>query len=279
MNLFQLRSCRLYTQKPIQSDFPAHIHHEYELFCFLAGDAAYSVEGNIYPLSPGDILLLKVAETHSLLLKSDMPCKRITIHFKPTDDMPIDILATFKTAVVDRPIGYYNLYSSTSFDTSRWLYYIDRICDETDTMRQQVYLLVLLQELASNFALLLERDQNMDSDIVIKITHYIERHLSDHLTLDAVCKRFFISESQLTRVFKKTLGVTVGEYILTKRLVYAHNLIKEGTKPTAAHVQCGFNDYSSFYRSYKKRFGYSPKITNSNLAIEESILLERPFEI
>ena len=32
----------------------------------------------------------------------------------------------------------------------------------------------------------------------------------------------------------------------------------QGVQPTKACAQAGFNDYSTFYRGYKKHFGYSP---------------------
>lgn len=264
MNLFQIRPCRIYSEKPEQSHFPPHVHNEYEIFVFLSGDANYSVEGTVYKLSPGDILLLKNIETHNLILKSDAPYKRITIHFKASDDMSDEIMNTFSAAVINRPIGYYNLYSSTYFDTKQWLYYIEHICDEKNKIKQQIYLLVLLQELASVFPQLEDQNLNTDTDIVIKVTHYIDRHLADCLNLDVICKRFSISEAQLSRTFKKNLGTTVGDYILTKRLMHAHNLIEGGLKPTQAYAQCGFNDYSSFYRAYKKKFECAPKETKSN---------------
>lgn len=261
MNLFQIRAVKLDDENPVQEP---HIHNEYEIFCFLAGDAIYSVEGTIYRLSPGDILIMKNAETHNLTLKKKSPYKRITVHFKPIGEMSDDMIQTFMTAFIDRPIGRYNLYSSTHFKTNQWLYYLERMCNETDKIKQQVYLMALLQELSSTFPLVKEQLPTADSDIVIKVTHYIDRHLTDSLNLDVICKRFFISEAQLTRNFKKNLGTTVGEYILAKRLMLAHTLIEEGSKPTVAYIQCGFKDYSSFYRAYKKKFGCSPKITKQN---------------
>ncbi|MBR2067094.1 MAG: AraC family transcriptional regulator [Solobacterium sp.] len=36
------------------------------------------------------------------------------------------------------------------------------------------------------------------------------------------------------------------------------NSIAQGNSPTKACVKYGFKDYSSFYRAFKKEYGYSP---------------------
>lgn len=276
MNLFQVRAVKLDDETPNQAP---HIHNEYEIFCFLAGDAMYSVEGTIYRLNPGDILVMKNTEIHNLTLRKKSPYKRITVHFKPVEGISQDMVHTFLSAFIDRPIGHYNLYSSTHFQTDQWMYYLNKMCEETNTIKQQVYLMALLQEISSSFPLLKEKAPSADSDIVNKVTHYIDRHLADSLNLDVICQRFFTSEAQLTRNFKKNLGTTVGDYILTKRLVLARDLIESGEKPTTAHLKCGFKDYSSFYRAYKKKFGCIPKTTKSGTHATNAVFLERTFEI
>ena len=138
-------------------------------------------------------------------------------------------------------------------------FYLKRICNTNDPVRQQVYLMSLLQELADGFPQIKAMPTTRFADRTFNITHYINKHLSENLTLEQLCEKFFISKAQINRNFKATLGTTVGEYILTKRLVMAKSLILQGKKPTSIFLQCGFNDYSTFFKAYKKKFGYSPK--------------------
>ena len=42
------------------------------------------------------------------------------------------------------------------------------------------------------------------------------------------------------------------QYILEKRVLAARNLILSGTSATTACMECGFKDYSTFSRAYKK---------------------------
>jgi AraC-like DNA-binding protein len=54
------------------------------------------------------------------------------------------------------------------------------------------------------------------------------------------------------------MGNTVYDYILSKRLILFNEKVKSGVPVVLASLDCGFNDYSSFYRLYKKRFGVCP---------------------
>ena len=54
-------------------------------------------------------------------------------------------------------------------------------------------------------------------------------------------------------------GSTIGGYLLTKRLFLAKELIAAGTPITEVCYSCGFQNYSTFSRAYKKSFGESPR--------------------
>ena len=61
------------------------------------------------------------------------------------------------------------------------------------------------------------------------------------------------------RKFKEDTKMTLHNYILQKRLLYARDLIQNETPITKASIECGFNDYSSFLRAFKKHFKFFKK--------------------
>ena len=138
---------------------------------------------------------------------------------------------------------------------------MEKICENNDINIQSVYLTVLLSELYERFQEI--KTQEDSSDGIMDIVKYINYNLSGKLNLDIICDRFFISKSHLNRKFKKIIGTTVWEYITTKRLLLAKELLQNGIAPTNAYSQCGFKDYCTFFRAYKAKFGISPK--NSNI--------------
>lgn len=65
----------------------------------------------------------------------------------------------------------------------------------------------------------------------------------------------------MMRLFKQETGYTLGQYITQKRLLLARELILSGVPSTQVCFDCGFRDYSTFSRSYKKLFQESPRET------------------
>lgn len=82
--------------------------------------------------------------------------------------------------------------------------------------------------------------------------------VQDDLTLDFLCNKFQISQTHLNRKFKTIVGTTVKRYILNKRIVMANGLIKSGAAPTSIYLDCGFKDYSTFFRAYNNVYHTSP---------------------
>ncbi len=96
--------------------------------------------------------------------------------------------------------------------------------------------------------------------MVEQIIGYIDAHLLDDLSVAALSKVFFASKSNLDCVFKKSQGCTLRAYVMTKRLLWARQKIIEGALAGEVSYLCGFKEYSTFYRQYKKIFGVSPKM-------------------
>ncbi len=81
----------------------------------------------------------------------------------------------------------------------------------------------------------------------------------ESLSLDDLSNTFFASKYVLLREFKKYTGISIHQYLLIRRILNAQELIRSGVKPKEACIQCGFSDYSSFYRAFKARCGSSPE--------------------
>ena len=123
--------------------------------------------------------------------------------------------------------------------------------------KRRLYLTILITELS------LSASHNFDyreaNDSITDIIHYINDHLTQPLNIHTLCKKFFISKQHLYRKFENATGSTVWRYIVTKRLLLARELIVNGVAANEACVKSGFNDYSTFYKSYRAQFGHSPK--------------------
>ena len=104
-----------------------------------------------------------------------------------------------------------------------------------------------------------QADKRGDTDEFLqKIILYIDRHLGEKILLDDLAAYTARSKSSVCHLFEEKMGISPRQYILQKRLALANKLIRDGTPPTLAAIQVGYENYSAFYRVYRKHFQTNP---------------------
>ena len=91
------------------------------------------------------------------------------------------------------------------------------------------------------------------------VIRYINDHILEPLSLDALAERFYLSKYTLLHDFKNYANISVHQYILYKRITYAQHLMQHGITPGNAAKQSGFNDYAGFYRSFLRHNSMTPQ--------------------
>lgn len=250
----------LVDERPNPADFVMHTHEKCEIYCFLSGRGIYRIEGSEYILEPGDILIMRPAETHCIAPDPNLPYERMSVHFSKTIMDTIDPEGLMLTPFYNREAGRFNLYRDGDFPDQSHRFYINAMLYPGGNRRLQI-LSNLAPLLNTLYTASLRRHSGLttqEDTPIYRLLRYINDNLASDLSLDGLCETFFTSKSQLCRSFKRATGASVGEYITVKRLIHARNMLQEGTSPTHACIASGFNDYSAFYRAYKKQFGNNP---------------------
>lgn len=120
--------------------------------------------------------------------------------------------------------------------------------------RMTIYLIRLLKLMEASIGETAENETSRMNDLI----RYINQNADQPLSLDHLEEVFGISKYVLLHEFKDYTGMSVYQYILTRRVILAQELIQQGAKPNQACEQSGFTDYTSFYRAFKARTGMSP---------------------
>lgn len=255
---------RSLSEHPVEENYPMHAHDGLEMFYFISGYCHYLVEGNEYSLKPGDVMIMQPSEAHHLRVMGDLPYERIVIHFYPNHFKELDKDGVFMKPFFERPLGKLNRYTEDDFDSKLYKLCFESLSLESPLgikLEAESKLLVLLGELYKAYCN--KKDSHEDTventDVVNQLIEYVNKNLFEQLSLNALSEKFFLSQSQLNRLFKRATGTSIWEYITIKRLIAARNRIRVGEQAGKVCISCGFKDYSSFYRMYKARFGVSPK--------------------
>lgn len=244
---------------PVDEWFRYHIHDGYELFCLVKGKVGYVVEGHIYKLRPGAILLMRSSESHKLIVNESDEYERYVFNFRPELFAPFS--RTLLNPFTERGLGERNMYLPSELGVSA-ISVFEKIFSELDVISPRD---VVLANISSLFSSILKAFSDTSSNINAKsksvpeeIISYINEHLSEELSLDKISSVAHLSPSQTNRIFKEIAGTSVYDYILSKRLILFQEKRALGKSALEASSECGFRDYSSFYRLYKKRMGVSP---------------------
>ena len=94
------------------------------------------------------------------------------------------------------------------------------------------------------------------SDKLKSILHYLDEHYVEDISLDLLAERFFISKYYLSHEFKKEYGTTIIQYILTKKITTAKELLRYSNSSIEEIARlCGIDDASYFNKVFKKMEG------------------------
>jgi AraC-like DNA-binding protein len=101
------------------------------------------------------------------------------------------------------------------------------------------------------------------------IITYLQQHYTEPVTLEDLAREVSFSGSECCRLFKKVTGETIFAYLQTYRLTQSVDLLCHSDLPVSQIAyEAGFCSTSYFIKTFKGRFGITPKQYLKNLAQE-----------
>ncbi|MBQ2676272.1 MAG: helix-turn-helix domain-containing protein [Clostridia bacterium] len=244
----------------------AHYHDFYEVFCFVDGEVDYWVEGSVYHLKPGDILLINPTELHKPLPRSDdSKYERIVLWINKSY---ISTLAEgmLETCFDSKLASYKKILRPNSAEKSELFsllssfireYYSEDFGNSACTLGILLQVMTLINRISLKSGGSSEKYRT--STLIADVLAYIGEHYSEDLSLESVAKHFFVSKYYLSHEFSKAVGTGLYRYIMLKRLNIAHDMLMSGMSPGQVSHLCGFKDYTVFFRAFKAEYGISPR--------------------
>lgn len=253
-----------------------YLHYDKELIIeyFKNGQTSIKIEGNVYTVNDGDILITSPEELHFSTTKDGVFIEKISIHVNET---LLSIFGGDRTVffdkIVDKKKGVGNLINAETVKK----FELDKTFNQCLTfaknrsMESQVLLTCKIVEVLSIISKLIATDDNKKlsptngNEPVNLMIDYINKHYNEDITLEKLAEKFHFSKYYISHLFKDYAGVSPYDYLIIRRLYNFNDLVRGKTSISEACFLVGFNNYSNFFRLYKKHFKITPQQFKNSL--------------
>ena len=256
-------------REPRPNAVEVHHHDFYEVYYLLSGHVEYWVDGRIIRMAPGDLLLINPLELHRPIVDAASPVYERIVLWISKDYLEglysgsTGLNSCFDTARPDHT----HLIRPTATERTALTARLGELVREfygrdfgSELSAQGLFLqfMVQLNRMATHTKRPQEETESL-SPLVQNVLAYITEHIQEDLSLEGIADRMFVSKYHLSHAFSREVGVSVYRYVMLRRLMMARQLLQAGD--AAGHVcrNCGFSDYTSFYRAFKSEYGVSPR--------------------
>ena len=253
-NILEIMDYYFVAEEP-QYHFSKASHHYYELLYVHSGFLTVSIANVSCSLAAGDLILFGPDGEHPKLLSKDDSCNYLSVVF----DMEL--------------AGPPHLLGRVFHSTNRLRDALLKLVEESSVQSPQTKMLMLcyLQEIITRLLQLCgEQDaergllrsgasQNSQSDLLQQIISYMNEKVTEPITIEEICHKFFMSRSSLQSLFKVYLHSSPKSYLLNIKLQKSKELIREN-QYTISEIadMLGFSSIHYFSRLFKKYFDISP---------------------
>lgn len=255
-------------QSSLYYNVNSHTHNYYEFYFFLEGNVSMNIEGTLFPLKPGDVVIIPPnVPHHALLHDGQLPYRRFVfwISIEYCNDLlqlsPDYVYLMQHTRITKHYVFHYDIIAFNTLQSK-----VFRLIEELHSSRfgrdAKITLCVndlILHLNRSIYEMEHPKPRHEEQDLYQNLLLFIEDHLDEDLTLDYLAEHFFVSKYHIAHVFKENLGLSIHQFIIKKRLRMCQEAILSHTSISDVYLMYGFKDYSSFFRAFKKEFGMSPK--------------------
>ena len=243
-----------------------HSHSFYEvIFCRASDRVEYLVGSKHYRLTAGDIVIVSPGVSHRPIFPENMQYPYDRDILWANTEFLCRITALFPTSQLGDGVG-------VSFLRTRgtpWAYIGDYFAsgvnearsgcigaEETTAALALLIFTHIMRALSEDNTEIFEAEKPIFINSVIE---YVDENFMERLSLDGVAEHFFVSRGKIIKEFREKLDTTFHCFLTQRRLIEAKKLIGEGETLETVAQMCGFSDYSSFFRTFKKEYGISPR--------------------
>jgi len=240
------------------------------------GSGIWNINGLDHPIKQGDIIIFSRADIRSIReITSDAPLIIEQATFFPITIYPWQNCADFFFV---RPVGFSNIIPTDNeiYDKINTDFLAIKNEITSDNRYKNEFIVNMLTRMVIHAARLYPEImvakpananmQNNQYQVVCNAIAYINSHLNEDLSRPILSKKFWVSPSHFSRIFKEYSGFCLQDYIVRCRVTHTINLIrKKNINVLDAALESGFSSSSGFYRAFHATTGMKPGDLKKNI--------------
>lgn len=240
------------TENCARQIYDQHCHTHYELLFVLDGSIRLNVEGEQILLQENSGIVLEPLKYH-IVTGNNTLYHRLILYFDP-ESVPGPVFATFSQSIRDSAVF-------SGQEAARLFRRFSAVLEKNDPVYSPLLEALLTEAvyyLAFNHAAAPESAESKRTEKLKQIISFVDGNLHREITLENIASQLFMSQSSLCHLFRQEMNISLKQYILQKKMMYAKSLLHKGTAPGTAATLCGYKNYASFYKVFLKVTGQSP---------------------
>ena len=243
-----------------------HSHSYFQIYYIEKGSLLHYLDGNESRLVAGDMFIIPPGVKHKISEEADTVFYSFSFELQSIDGVGF-YMDFLKGLMLEKSIR--SKITVPSDDVLKIENIIEEIFREFHNKKIasgeviRSYAVVLITE----FARIYYETQNImpkaytadNKEFILRCTDYMKENFEKEISLDSMIKLSAMSKSNFCSMFFGVTGKTFNHYLNSLRIHKATEYIRSGYKITAIYGLCGYNDFSTFYRNFKRIMGISPK--------------------
>jgi len=237
----------------------SHYHDCHQIIFIKKGEIEININGKVKTAKSDDIIIVSRFENHSIKVLSPIYERYI---LRINNNLPFDnkVFSIF----TNRPQNFSNIISVAERN-AEFNHILVKIVNEinlNDSLSIQLQNMLINELLIYVYRLLPKESINFDNENfnqIVKLKQEFETNYQLQYNLKELANKYNMSTSTLSHSFKKIVGISVFDYLLSCRIAAAKRYLTK-TDLTIGEIveKCGFTDNSNFSRTFKKLNSISP---------------------
>lgn len=250
-----------------------HTHNKLEISLVKSGHGTYNIGERCYDIQSSDVFLISNTEMHNIVINDNSVLVNLVLHFESEflwdllghdpDDRLLKVFFSRNENFQHR----LNRKNPATLRSAKILLEIER-----EMMDKPLYYDLQVRLLMKSLLLLILREYEYfelddpqtaitqrEAYMAKETLRYIEQNISNNLSLAEIANVACLSPTYFSSLFKRYNGITISAYIARKRVEQAVHLIRStNLNLTEVAVRCGFNNSTSFNKTFKRLTGEVP---------------------